>query len=135
MAASSTSSRSDPSSTSKPRATSRSLNCFYPPEFSGKDATGWQARAASILYLASQVRTCQQAELARQNLRRLREHAEVLLVHPVPYEKVQGLGFYRQFLDTSEWPTFIRAGRDVAHEALLGAAHRPRAAILEPAPT
>lgn len=79
------------------------------------------------------MRTCQQAELARQNLRRLREHAEVLLVHPVPYEKIQGLGFYRQFLDTSEWPAFMRAGRDVAREALVGAAHRARPATVEPA--
>jgi NTE family protein len=110
------------------------LNCFYPPEFAGEDATGWQDRAASILYVASQVRTCQQAELARQNLRRLREHAEVLLVHPVPYEKVQGLGFYRQFLDTSEWPAFMRAGRDVARDALVGVEHRGRTATVEPMP-
>jgi len=100
------------------------LNCFYPPEFAGEDATGWEDRAGSILYVASQVRTSQQAELARQNLRRLREHAEVLLVHPVPYEKVQGLGFYRQFLDSSEWPAFMRAGRVTALEALERAEHQ-----------
>jgi NTE family protein len=94
------------------------VNCFYPPEFAGEDATGWERRAGSILYVASQVRTSQQAELARENLRRLREHVEVLLIHPVPYEKVQGLGFYRQFLDSSEWPAFARAGRVAAREAL-----------------
>jgi NTE family protein len=50
------------------------------------------------------VRTSQQAELARQNLRRSRERAEMLLIHSVPYEKVRGLGFYRQFLDSRDWP-------------------------------
>ena len=94
------------------------LNCFYPPEFAGEDATGWEHRAASILYIASQVRTCQQAELARQNLRRLREHTDVLLVHPVPYDKVRGLGFYRQFLDTTDWPAFMHAGWSTCRDAL-----------------
>jgi NTE family protein len=28
------------------------------------------------------------------------------------------LGFYRQFLDTSEWPDFMRAGRAAARQAL-----------------
>jgi NTE family protein len=106
------------------------LNCFYPPEFAGEDATGWEHRAASILYVASQVRTCQQAELARQNLRRLREHTDVLLVHPVPYGKVQGLGFYRQFLDTTDWPAFMHAGwrtcRDILQaEDKRRGVHRP----------
>jgi len=100
------------------------LNCFYPPEFAGEDATGWEHRAGSILYVASQVRTSQQAELARENLRRLREAADVLLIHPVPYGKVQGLGFYRQFLDSSEWPAFMRAGRFAAREALSDADRR-----------
>jgi NTE family protein len=108
------------------------LNCFYPPEFAGEDATGWERRAGSILYVASQVRTCQQAELARQNLRRLREHADVLLIHPVPYEKVQGLGFYRQFLDSSEWPEFMRAGRVAARQVLLAADERLRTTHFEP---
>jgi NTE family protein len=100
------------------------LNCFYPPEFAGEDATGWEHRAASILYIASQARTCQQAELARQNLRRLRAHTHVLLVEPVPYTKVQGLGFYRQFLDTTDWPQFMRAGRRTCREALQADANR-----------
>ena len=29
------------------------VNCFYPPEFAGEDATGWDDSAASILYVAS----------------------------------------------------------------------------------
>jgi hypothetical protein len=29
----------------------------------------------------------------------------------VPYQKVAGAGFYEQFLDTTEWPAFMRAGR------------------------
>jgi NTE family protein len=94
------------------------LNCFYPPEFAGEDASGWEHRAASILYIASQARTCQQAELARQNLRRLRARTDVLLVEPVPYTKVQGLGFYRQFLDTTDWPQFMHAGWRTSRDAL-----------------
>jgi len=94
------------------------VNCFYPPEFAGEDATGWETRAGSILYVASQVRTCQQVALARENLRRLRERSTVLLIHPVPYGKVRGLGFYRQFLDANEWPDFMRAGRTEARNAL-----------------
>jgi NTE family protein len=87
------------------------INGFYPPLFAGEDATGWQDRRASILYVASQVRTCQQVELARTNLTRLERETEVLMIEPVPYEKVRGAGFYRQFLDTSEWADFMRAGR------------------------
>jgi NTE family protein len=101
------------------------INGFYPPGFAGEDASGWKDRRASILYVASQVRTCQQQELARINLRRLADSMEVLMTEPVPYQKVRGVGFYRQFLNTSEWPDFMRAGRSAARRALLGSsAHR-----------
>jgi len=99
------------------------INGFYPPEFAGEDATGWQNRRASILYVASQVRTAQQTELARLNLRRLRAATDVLMIEPVPYEKVRGVGFYRQFLNPSEWPAFMRSGRAETRRVLL--AHRP----------
>jgi hypothetical protein len=29
-----------------------------------------------------------------------------------PARKVAGTGFYEQFLDTREWPEFMRAGRE-----------------------
>jgi NTE family protein len=96
------------------------VNGFYPPEFEGEDAKGWQERPASILYVASQIRTCQQAELARVNLRRLRNALETVMIEPVPYEKVKGVGFYRQFLNRSEWPEFMRAGRAAARSVLSG---------------
>jgi len=94
------------------------VNGFYPPEFEGEDAKGWQERPGSILYVASQVRTCQQAELARVNLRRLRNAVETVMIEPVPYEKVKGAGFYRQFLNQSDWPEFMRAGREATRSAL-----------------
>jgi NTE family protein len=94
------------------------VNGFYPPGFVGEDATGWAEHDASILYLASQVRTCQQAELARVNLTRLREHSDVVMIEPVPYEKVKGVGFYRQFLSTRDWPEFMRQGRAATRQAL-----------------
>jgi NTE family protein len=94
------------------------VNGFYPHEFGGEDETGWRERALSILYEAAQVRTCQQVQLAREHLQRLRAACEVLLLEPVPYEKVRGVGFYRQFFDTAEWPSFMRAGRDAAAAAL-----------------
>ena len=94
------------------------INGFYPPRFEGEDASGWERRRGSILYVASQVRTCQQIELARANLARLEEKTQVVMIEPVPYEKVRGVGFYRQFLDTSEWPSFMRAGRSEARRAL-----------------
>lgn len=94
------------------------VNGFYPPRFRGEDASGWERRRGSILYVASQVRTCQQIELARANLARLEKRAEVLMIEPVPYGKVRGVGFYRQFLNTSEWPAFMRAGRSEARRAL-----------------
>jgi len=100
------------------------INGFYPSEFAGEDATGWEGRRASILYVASQVRTCQQSELARVNLRRLRAATDVLMIEPVPYEKVRGVGFYRQFLNPSEWPVFMRSGRAETRRVLQ--AHRPR---------
>jgi NTE family protein len=101
------------------------VNGFYPAEFAGEDATGWADRSASILYVASQVRTCQQIELARENLARLRRHHRVVMLHPVPYAEVRGVGFYRQFLATRDWPTFMRAGRSHARRA-LGADGEPR---------
>lgn len=110
------------------------VNCFYPHEFAGEEAIGWERRPASILYAASQVRTSQHVELARQNLRRLREDTEVLLVDPVPYEKVRGLGFYRQFVDSSEWPEFMRAGRARSREALEAAERRTCTQSAEPVP-
>ncbi len=101
------------------------INGFYPPGFRGEDATGWEYRRASILYVASQVRTCQQVELARENLARLRAASKVLMIDPVPYETVRGVGFYRQFLSTRDWAGFMRAGRIEARRAL--AATEPRA--------
>jgi NTE family protein len=94
------------------------INGFYPPNFVGEDASGWQDRRNSILAIASQVRTCQQVELARTNLHRLEAEAEVMMIEPVPYAKVRGAGFYRQFLNTSEWPEFMRAGRSEARRVL-----------------
>ena len=96
------------------------VNGFYPHEFGGEDVTGWDRRPLSIVTAGSQVRTCQQAELAREHLARLREQARTLLVEPVPYWKVAGTGFYEQFLDTREWPEFMRAGRAAMLTALRG---------------
>lgn len=87
------------------------LNGFYPHDFEGEDATGWERRPLSIVNAAAQVRTSQQAQLARENIARLRAAAETVLVEPVPYQKVAGTGFYEQFIDTTEWPEFMRAGR------------------------
>ncbi len=94
------------------------INGFYPPGFQGEDATGWEYRRASIVYVASQVRTCQQVELARENLARLRAASKVIMIEPVPYETVRGLGFYRQFFSTRDWAGFMRAGRIEARRAL-----------------
>ena len=105
------------------------INGFYPPRFVGEDAAGWQDRRNSLLAIASQVRTCQQVELARTNLTRLENETEVLMIEPVPYAKVRGAGFYRQFLNTSDWPEFMRAGRREARRALTDRSrHRGRAA-------
>ena len=87
------------------------VNGFYPTEFQGDDVTGWGDRLFSIFSAASQVRTCQHLELAREHLARLRRDVRTLLVEPVPYQKVAGSGFYAQFLDNREWPEFMRAGR------------------------
>ncbi len=94
------------------------VNCFYPHDFEGDDATGWDSRPLSIVLAAAQVRTCQHVELAREHLARLRREARTLLVEPVPHWKVAGVGFYEQFLDNREWPEFMRAGRDAMTAAL-----------------
>ncbi len=98
--------------------TAVAVNGFYPHEFRGEDVTGWDGRSLSIVSAASQVRTCQQAELAREHLARLRREAQTLLVEPVPYGKVAGTGFYEHFIDTREWPEFMRAGRAATLAAL-----------------
>jgi NTE family protein len=94
------------------------LNGFYPPGFTGEDETGWERKALSILHVANQVRTCQQAQLARENLARLEAQMDVVLIEPVPYGVVRGVGFYRHFLDTGDWPGFMRAGRAATRAAL-----------------
>ena len=94
------------------------INGFYPPGFEGEDASGWQQQRLSIVAVAGQVRTCQQIELARANVTRLRERMEVRMIDPVPYHKVRGAGFYRQFLSSRDWPAFMEAGRVHAHRAL-----------------
>jgi NTE family protein len=100
------------------------VNGFYPPEFTGEDVSGWHERSLSILYAAAQVRTCQQVELARENLARLRRECHVEMIEPVPYAKVRGTGFYRQFFDNSEWGPFMAAGRTAALDALAALARR-----------
>ena len=40
------------------------------------------------------------------------------MIEPVCYEMVQGVGFYRQFLSTRDWPAFMAAGRIEARRAL-----------------
>jgi NTE family protein len=92
--------------------TAVAVNAFYPHEFEGEDVTGWDGRPLSIVSAAAQVRTCQHAQLAREHLARLRRQTRTLLVEPVHYRKVQGTGFYGQFLDNREWPQFMRAGRE-----------------------
>ena len=104
--------------------TAIAVNGFYPHDFEGEDVSGWDAKSLSIVTAASQVRTCQQVQLARENIARLRRAAETLMVEPVPYRKVAGTGFYRQFVDTREWPEFMRAGR----ASMLSALHRRSAA-------
>lgn len=105
------------------------INGFYPPRFVGEDARGWQHRRASILAIASQVRTCQQVELARTNLSRLEAGTDVMMIEPVPYAKVRGAGFYRQFLTTGEWPEFIRAGRTETRRVLNDRLQPPQTTV------
>jgi NTE family protein len=69
----------------------------------------------------SQVRTCRQIELAHENLARLRAASTVIMIEPVSYETVRGIGFYRQFLSTRDWAGFMQAGRIEAHRALAAA--------------
>lgn len=97
------------------------VNGFYPPGFVGEDASGWRDHLASILDIASQIRTSQQVELARENVSRLRAALDVAMIEPVAYEQVRGMGFYRQFVNTSDWPEFMRAGRTAARGALRAA--------------
>lgn len=94
------------------------VNGFYPHRFEGEDAKGWQEQTFSILHVASQVRTCQQVELARENLRRVEQAMPTVMIEPIPYEKVRGVGFYRQFLSTREWPQFMAEGRVHTRRAL-----------------
>jgi NTE family protein len=98
--------------------TAVAVNGFYPHDFDGEDITGWETHPLSVVSAGSQVRTCQQAQLAREHLARLRRQAQTLLIEPVPYQKVAGTGFYEQFLDTREWPEFMRAGRQAMLSSL-----------------
>ncbi|MCU0265980.1 MAG: patatin-like phospholipase family protein [Actinomycetia bacterium] len=94
------------------------VNCFYPPGLDAVQEVGWHLRPWSILHVASQTRTMQHLQLARRSLAALDAATEVLLVEPVPYDKVHGAGLYGQFLDNREWATFAREGYDVTTSAL-----------------
>ncbi len=88
------------------------VNCFYPPDFSGEDATGFRTKAWSVMDIADQVVTAPHLQLARENLARLRRHVErVMVINPVPYTMVRRAGFYAEFLDRSDWPSFMYSGR------------------------
>jgi NTE family protein len=102
------------------------VNGFYPPDFAGEDASGWESRRWSILYAASQVRTGQQIQLARENPRRLEDATDVAMIEPVPYHKVRGAGFHLQFLDNGEWAGFMRQGRVTGRQALVRLARARR---------
>jgi len=108
-----------------PIDTAIAVNCFYPSGFTGEDVSGWERQPLSVLRVGSQVRTSQQVQLARENLARLQAQAQVLLVEPVPYRKVSGTGFYQQFIDTSQWPEFMLAGRTAALAAVRSAVGPP----------
>ncbi len=41
-----------------------------------------------------------------------------MMIGPVSYETVRGVGFYRQFLSTRGWAEFMRAGRIEARRVL-----------------
>lgn len=102
------------------------VNAFYPPEFAGDDVSGWVSRPGSIFIAASQVKSVQHIQLARENLARLRrEVPEVMVLNPVRYEEVRGVGLYRLFFDNSRWPDFMRAGHRAASRA-LHASRTPR---------
>jgi NTE family protein len=104
------------------------MNCFYPREFAGEDASGWRGRNWSVLDIADQVMVAQHVEIARGNLRRLRaEVAKVMMIDPVPYGLVRRAGLYAEFIDHSRWPEFMRAGR----RAALGALTRGLRAVPE----
>jgi NTE family protein len=49
---------------------------------------------------------------------RLRSVSDVLMIEPVSYEVVRGVGFYRQFLNTRDWGRFMEAGRVQARRVL-----------------
>lgn len=102
----------------EPRPFTLAINGFYPPDFRGEDASGWQDRRVSILDLASQVGTCQQVQLARENLARLRASTNVVMIEPVPHHVVRGIGFYRQFFSSRDWADFMRAGHREARRVL-----------------
>src|ERR1035437_9457131 len=91
-----------------------------------EEPAGRRARPTASSPMASRVRTCQQGELARTNLSRLEAEAEVMMIEPVPYGKVRGVGFYRQFLNTTEWPDFMRAGRLETRRVLVARSRRIR---------
>jgi NTE family protein len=95
------------------------VNCFYPHEFEGEQLTGWRQRSWSIVEVASQVRSAQHVQLARENLRRLRAEVPVVeLIEPVAYSEVRGAGFYAEFLERDDWPRYMLAGRRTALAAL-----------------
>ena len=65
-----------------------------------------------------QVRSSQHAQLARRTRSAPGSVPDVRLIEPVPYDVARGTGFYRQFLDPTDWPMFIRAGYDATCVAL-----------------
>ena len=105
------------------------VNCFYPKGLGGEDVSGWTRRAGSIFIAASQVRTSQHLELARQNLALLCAAVPAVhLIEPVPYATVTGIGLYEQFIDNRDWPAFMRAGRHATVRAFAPSVARRHAA-------
>lgn len=103
------------------------LNCYLPEDFAGEDLSGWRDRTFAILRASEQLRWSGMLALAREQARLAGER--LLLLHPVPYAEVRGARFYETFLDRERWPSFMRAGRTAARDALLARGPTGRAPL------
>ncbi len=97
------------------------VNCCFPHDLHGEDATGWDDRTWSFLRATRQLRWCTHLELAREEARQLGDR--LVLLHPVAYAEIRESRFYETFLDRSRWPEFMRQGRVCARKALAALPH------------
>jgi NTE family protein len=108
------------------------VNGFYRPGFHADEDHAWRDKPFSLLRVSAQTRLMGHVDTARRSLADLQAVADVHMLEPVPYGRVQGAGLYTEFVGQRNWLEYMRAGHDAACSMLAEVEPVPRRRRREP---